>query len=390
MVMFLALGIFLRIHPTATFAKVGPDEQRYMVFLMHIQKAGVLNYKDVMRVYMDRQYKRPDALVPATRIGFLAPAYLCGELLKQNPFDALRTSGAIASVLLLGIAAVFAYRMGGAVPMVGTTILVATAPLQIQLAQHTFIDAYFSFWAIATFWLMWENLQNPRHWGWLSAYTFCLIVLVLTKESAAFVVAAIIGIFVLNSVLRIGTVTPHLFAATFIGPALAMLFLAAMMGGIGECVRFYEMFVAKQRTNVYSIRAQDGPWYRYLVDFVLMSPVIVALAFGRMFNLRKTERPELMMTAFLGLSFLFMANVTYGMSLRYAAYWDIPLAWLACSQILRITGQFPKVRPAIISGVLFLIVAACNLQQYNRFFVRGAIYDPITAQLVKAANLLKY
>jgi 4-amino-4-deoxy-L-arabinose transferase-like glycosyltransferase len=274
--------------------------------------------------------------------------------------------------------------------MVGTTILVATAPLQIQLAQHTFIDAYFSFWAIATFWLTWENLQHPRHWGWLSVYTFCLIVLVLTKESAAFVVAAIIGIFVLNSVLRIGTVTSHLVAATFIGPALAMLFLAAMMGGIGECVRFYEMCVARNRTNVYAFIAQDGPWYRYLVDFVLMSPVIVALALGRTFNLRKTEQPELMMTAFLGLSFLFMANVTYGMSLRFAAYWDIPLAWLACSQILRLTGQFPKVPPAIISGVLFLIVAACNLQQYNRFFVQGALYDPITAELVKAANLLKY
>jgi len=166
-----------------------------------------------------------------------------------------------------------------------------------------------------------------------------------------------------------------LFIATVVGPAMAVLFLAALIGGLAEWARFYLMFETKSRTNLYSVFAQDGPWFRYLVDFTLVSPVLVVFAVGAIFQLRKADRPAVFMAAFLGLSFASMSAITYGMSLRYAAYWDIPLAWLACSQILRLTGQFPKVRPAIILGGLLLIVAVCNLQQYNRFFVQGAIWN---------------
>jgi hypothetical protein len=389
MAVFLGLGTFLRIHPTATFAQLGYDEHGYMVFLEQIEKAGLANYDAVVRVYMERQYKRSDALVPATRVGFLAPAYLCGKLLHQRPFKALQTTAGIASTLLLCIAAIFAYRMGGTIPMLGVTILVATAPLEIQLAQHTFIDAYFSLWAITVLWLAWENMQRPQHWGWLTAYILSLAVLALTKESAAFVVIAIVALLVFNRFVRLGTVTPHLVAATIIGPLIAVLFLSSMMGGTGEFIHFFQMFMAKQRTNTYSIMAQDGAWYRYLVDFVLMSPLIVPFALGRMFNLRRNDRPELMMTIFLATSFVCMARVTYGMSLRYAAYWDIPLASLACSQILRLSGQFARVRPAIIGVGLFLVMAACGLRQYDRYFVEHSIYDPITTWLVRASDLQK-
>ena len=85
------------------------------------------------------------------------------------------------------------------------------------------------------------------------------------------------------------------------------------------------MFVAKSRTNQYSILAQDGPWYRYFIDFVIMSPVIVALALGRMFQLRKSDGAEIFLTAFLALGFFSMANDLRNAP-AYAAYWDIPYA----------------------------------------------------------------
>lgn len=389
MILVLGLGVFLRIYPSAGFNRIGYDEHGYMVFLQQIEKVGALNYDAVVQFYVENQYQRPDAIVPATRIGFLLPAHLIRRALHCDPFEALRTVSCIASILMLGLCALFAYRVGGAIPMLGMTALVATAPLQIYLSQRALIDGYFAFWAVAALWLAWENLQRPKHWGWLSAYAFSLAVLVLTKENAAFVVFAIGGVLVLNRFLRSGTVTPQLFAATVAGPAVAVLFLAWMVGGVGEWIQFYQMFVAKSRTNPYSILAQDGPWYRYLVDFVILAPLPVLFACGRIFRLRLADRAELFLTAFLGLSFLCMANVTYGMSLRYAAYWDIPLYGLACSQIMLQSRQFPRVRPAILAAGLFLILAVSGLNQYHRFFVKGAIYDPTTAAMVWAADLEK-
>ena len=236
------------------------------------------------------------------------------------------------------------------------TALLACAPLQIYLAQRALIDGYFAFWSIAALWLAWENLQRPRHWGWLSAYTLCLTILVLTKENAAFVVFAIFGVLLLNRLLRLGTLTPQLLAATMLGPALGVLILAALVGGIWEWVEFYRMFVAKSRTNFYSILAQDGPWYRYAVDFVIISPLVCACACGGVFRLGRRDRAGLFLTLFLLLSLAAMSLVRYGISLRYAAFCDLPIAWLACAQVLALSRRLAPRRAAFVATISFLLL----------------------------------
>jgi hypothetical protein len=383
------IGTFLRVFPSAGFERVGFDEHGYMVFVKQIQTAGFWNYDAVVKLYVERQSKQPDAVVPATRATFLAPAALVGEVFHLDAFHALRTTAATAGVLMLLLSAFFAYRLGGTIPMLGVTALVATAPLQIYLSQRALIDGYFAFWAVAVLWLAWENLQRPRHWGWLGAYTICLTILVLTKENAAFVVFAIFGVLLLNQFLRMGTVTPHLLLATIIGPTIAVLVLAAMVGGAWEWVQFNRMFVAKSRANFYSIMAQDGPWYRYVVDFVIISPLLAAFACGRIFQTRKADQAGIFMAAFLLLSVAAMSAVKYGMSLRYAAFCDIPLCWLACSQAIALSKRSSKCHPAIVASALLLILSAVGVNQYVRFFVKGGVYDPTTAALVWSSGMEK-
>jgi 4-amino-4-deoxy-L-arabinose transferase-like glycosyltransferase len=389
MTALLSLGIFLRLYPSAGYRNLGTDEFGYMVFVKQIQAAGIWNYDAVVRVYVERQYRKPDAVVPATRLGFLVPAAICADLFHLRAFQAIHAVAAASGVLLLLVAALFAYRLGGAVPMLGTTALVATAPLEIYLSQRAMIDGYFAFWAVTALWLAWENLQHPKQAGWLVAYTICLTILVLTKETAAFVVFALMGTLLLNRFLRIGTLTPQLVAATVAGPALAVLILVALVGGFGDWVHFYQMFITKSRANFYSVAAQDGPWYRYAIDFALVSPAIIALATGAMFQLRSDHRAECFMGCFVLLALVSLSCVKYGISLRYAAFCDVPLAWLACSQVFALSKGFSKVRPSLIAASLFLIVSAIGLNQYARIFVRGALYDPITSQLVTTLDMYK-
>ena len=243
MTVLLGLGIFLRLYPSAGYRNLGTDEHGYMVFVKQIQTAGIWNYDAVVRVYVERQYQLSEAVVPATRVAFLVPAALCADLFHLRAFTAIHTVAAAAGILLLLLSALFAYRLGGTLPMIGMTALVATAPLEIYLCQRAMIDGYFAFWAVAALWLAWENLQRPRHVGWLISYMLCLTILVLTKETAAFVVFAIFGTLVMNRFLRFGTVTPQLLAATIAGPALAVLILVALIGGVGDWIHFYQMFV---------------------------------------------------------------------------------------------------------------------------------------------------
>lgn len=389
MAVLLGAGVFLRVFPSAGFAKVGYDEHGYMVFVQQIQAVGVYNYDAVVDVYKERQFKINEAVVPATRLGFLIPAALVGGAFHVQPFRALHITAAAAGVLLLMLSGLFAYRAGGPRMMLGVTALMATAPLQVYLSQRALIDGYFAFWATAAVWLAWENLRRPRHLGWLVAYTLSLTILTLTKENAAFVVAAIFGVLVLNRFLKVGTVTPQLFAATVIGPALAILLLAGLMGGLGQWIDFNRMFVAKSRTNFYSIMAQDGPWYRYAVDWVIVSPALIAFATARLFQMRRSDQIGTFLAAFLLLSFAAMSSVKYGISLRYAAYWDLPLCWLACSQAMALRRRFTQVRPALVITGCILLLSAVGVNQYVRFFVVGGVYDPVTAGLVWSSGMEK-
>ena len=389
MTFLLGVGVFLRIYPSAGYQQRGPDEHGYMVFLTQIERAGIWNYDAVVQLYVARQYKLDEAVVPATRMGFLIPASLCVKLFHLRAFPALHATAAAAGILSLLLAALFSYRLGGTARMLGVTTLMAAAPLQVYLCQRAAIDGYFAFWALAALWLAWENLQRPRNTLCLISYAFCLTILVLTKETAVFVLFAIILLLLANRILRLGTVTPQLVLATILGPAIAFLILVAMIGSFREWVDFYLMFAAKSRSNFYSVAAQDGPWYRYAIDFALVSPAVVLFAIGGIFSLRKLDRPSILMAVFVGLTLASMSCVRYGLSLRYAAFCDLPLAWLACSQILALSHRISRIRPAIIAIGLFAIVTSIECNQYVRIFVRGAIYDPITDQLVLSLGMTK-
>jgi 4-amino-4-deoxy-L-arabinose transferase-like glycosyltransferase len=388
-IVILSGGIFLRAWPTGGLRRVGYDEGTYSTYVAMAQKDGLWNYGHVVRAYIKSQAKRPDAIVPATRVGFLVPAAAVAEITGLKPLAALHAVSLASSILLLLATAMIGFRQGGYARMLVLTSLMAVAPLQIHLAQRSLIDGYFAFWAVLCAWFLWENLESPRQKGWLAAYGFSLFALVLTKENAAFVFLALIIVSAAFAFYKLGRVSLPLVLVSVIAPAIAVMCLAVLAGGAGEWIAFYRSFVQKSATLSYPIRFQDGPWYRYLVDFTLLSPCVVALALGALLQLRKESKPDIFWSLFLGVSFVAMSSVPYGMSLRFAAYWDFPLRWLAASQLLQVSRGFDRRWAlALLTGSI-LFLASVDLFQYWRYFVHGGIYDPVTFELLRASKLIK-
>ena len=95
------------------------------------------------------------------------------------------------------------------------------------------------------------------------------------------------------------------------------------------------------------------------------------------------------MAAFALLALTGLSLVKYGISLRYAAFCDIPLIWLACSQVRALSRRISIARPAIVATSMLLILSAIGVSQYVRIFVHGGLYDPITSQLVMKLDMYK-
>src|SRR5438128_90719 len=342
------LGIFLRLppelfaaraplrlvavlHPQPAFNQVGFDEGLYREYVNALSKGGITSYPDIVDGYVEVQKKLQGSILPPLRFLYIFTAYIWHSVFGCDALSALHQLAAFVSMLTLGLATVFAWRLRGPIWGVGVAALMAIAPTQLHMSQHALVDGFFAFWALLVLWLFWENLQTPGDWRWLSAYVAAVALLVLTKENSAFVWIALVALLIANCWLQFGTGTRELVVATMLGPLLGVVVLVFLAGGINTLFHSYQLSVGKNFELHYAVLTGDGPWHRYLVDLLLVSPLILLLALGSVFRLDRTKTPELFMSLFVAASYLVMCNVKYGMNLRYANMWDMPLRFLAFS-----------------------------------------------------------
>ena len=83
-----------------------------------------------------------------------------------------------------------------------------------------------------------------------------------------------------------------------------------------------------------------------------------------------------------------MANVKYGMSLRYAEIWAAPFCWFALLQIVSL-AKFARHRRHLVIPVTIALLCLIDLRQYDLYFVQNGIYDPSPREMLRPLNILK-
>jgi 4-amino-4-deoxy-L-arabinose transferase-like glycosyltransferase len=399
------VGIFLRItphafspdatlhflaplHPQPAWNKIGFDEGLYRQYVNALSKDGLTAYPDIVEGYIDVQKKLPGSILPPLRFLYIFTAYLWHSIFGSEALESLYSVAAFFSMLTLALATFFAWRMRGPTWATAIAALMAVAPTQLHISQHALVDGFFTFWATLALWLFWENLQAPRNWRWLVAYIVALALLITTKENSFFVWVALVALLIANRWLQFGTVTRELAIATFLGPLLGVVVLIFLAGGIDMFIQSYQLSVGKNFQLQYAILTGDGPWYRYLVDLMLVSPIVLILAIGTIFRLNRAIKPELFFGIFIAASYLVMCNVKYGMNLRYANMWDLPLRFLAFSEIAWLASLVKRFQTQIVAAAVVLL-SAIEFHQYIALAVRYPLYELITHDLLQALSILK-
>src|SRR5436309_2676589 len=82
-------------------------------------------------------------------------------------------------------------------------------------------------------------------------------------------------LYIFNRWLRIGTVTREMAIATAVGPLFGIVVLIFLAGGWDVLYGTYRLLIVKNIQLPYAIKTGDGPWYRYLLDLLLVSPIIL-------------------------------------------------------------------------------------------------------------------
>jgi 4-amino-4-deoxy-L-arabinose transferase-like glycosyltransferase len=381
------LGIFLRIYPSASFAGLGYDEGLYRGYVTDLINHGITSYPDFAEHYVETQQKMATVILPPTRFLYIFSAYLWHQVTGADALLSLHRVSCLFSVLLLFVAAAFTWRLAGPVWALGVFALMSCAPTQIHMAQHALIDGFFAFWATVCLWLLWENLRRPGDRLCLSSFGISLALMVLTKENAFFAYIGLLALLGANRWLRFGTVTRTLLLVTVAGPLLGLVILIFLCGSAETFISTYRLVVSKASVLPYAIATGDGPWYRYLVDLLLASPLIFLLAWAAIFRLRFTDKASLYLLSFVAATYLIMCNIRYGMNLRYTNMWDLPLRYLALGCVADVTRNLRRRDLLIVLAVL--VLCAIDLRQYYIFFVQHGLYELVTGGLLRALQILK-
>jgi hypothetical protein len=211
--------------------------------------------------------------------------------------------------------------------------------------------------------------------------------MVLTKENAVFAYVGLLALLAANRWLHFGTITRSLLLVIVAGPLAGLVILIFLCGSAETFIATYRLVVSKAAVLPYAIATGDGPWYRYLVDLLLASPLIFLLAWAAIFRLKLTDKPSFYLLTFVVSTYLLMCNIRYGMNLRYTNMWDMPLRYLALGCLVDITRPFR--RREIFLVVAVVVLCAIDLRQYYIFFVQHDLYELVTAGLLRALQILK-
>ena len=292
------------------------------------------------------------SILPPVRFLYIFSAYLWHQVFGTEALAALHNVASFFSILTLLLATVFAWRLKGPAWALGVAALMGFAPTQLHMSQHALVDGFFTFWALLALWLLWENLRAPGHWPRLAAYVVRSLLSRHNKRERVLCFRRLAGNLALNRWLQFGVVTRELLLCSIVGPLLGFVVLVFLAGGLETLRTTYQLSVGKNYQLPYAILTGDGPWHRYLVDLLLVSPVVLLLALGAVFRLDRSQKPELFLFVFIAASYLVMCNLKYGMNLRYANMWDMPLRFLAFGQIVAFSAPASRYRTLILCGAV--------------------------------------
>lgn len=382
-------GLLLPLMQNMKFAAQA-DEGYYLRYAIAISDKGLSEFRNLFSGYIENEknWVYPTPL----RIGFIILSSLFCKIFG-NSFMAIAYLSLFSHLAFIVISYYFCRRVFDKEKASLLAVLVAFSPLPMAMAMRALSDsACVLFWALAV-WLFLDMLMKDKRIIKKVIFLFAFIFSVLIKETSVFLV---IPFFIFMAVYKLifkGALkwADFLYISLYPAVVLAVVYClaAGSPGKIADMANLLLTTLTTANYNQYAIIFCSGPWYRYIIDYILLSPWTVILSIGFIayyFTLKEFDACIfyfliLLLTTFFTLNF-FTKNA------RYAMILDMPMRLFAVLMLKKILeAKFPN-RAAPLITILVAVIAILDYINFFNLFVRNGIYDPISFLLFRARHLI--
>ena len=351
------------------------DEGYYLDYALSFKNCGFSWYRNFFKEYLSdsKHWLFPNPL----RFGFIYISYLWMSIFGFN-FNSLAYLSLFCYVLFLAGSFYFGYRYFKYKTAFLLTALLAFSPLAMAMGRRALSDSAGNLFLACSVWLFLrasEQEKNSKYILFILAYSIAMLI----RESSVLFLPFFIG---WNIFFRKKT------AVLFI-PAVLVAIVYVLLGATPYFFDTVKTIILSPRSNPYAIVFCSGPWFRYIVDYLLMSPatLILAMFFAGNYIL-KPGKDRVILYFFVFFIFTYIAFNFFAKNVRYVLILDIPIRLAALLMLEKIAGRFlPKYKTsALIVFVAFVIFFDCL--SFSRLFSRHSIYDPASVFLLKATKFV--
>ncbi len=391
---FLLLGIlgavlfFIVLNPLSRSGfGVTSDEGYYYHYAVHIQENGGRGFNELTQWYA-RNIEAKNHPAPV-RIGYITT---CAFIFDHLGADYV-WMGMLSIVFFLSFLALnFFYlrRHFGYDLALMTVVLLGTSPLLLGLSRRALVDGPVNFFWAVLLWAMFEVFVVG-----VSRWRLCLIVIslavaLLFKESSVLLAAVILVLGVISSLAyrRWNILMSVLFAVL----AAILLYLGIMVLAFGGFQGVWEGWAGLLAThtslssnNPYALYYSSGPWFRYLLDFFLLSPVSFLLAAGFLFYFFVGEKKDRSVSYWLGVFLLiyFLFDLpAHSKVVRMVSILELPLAFFTVKAVEIICSRRNWALKSISSYTWVALLAVLNFSFFLKIFYIPGLLDPISYHLL--------
>ena len=375
--LILAAALRIAVDNVTTFSRA--DETVYFLYAKAL--AARSGYPSVIRMFAgDRgMWVLPNPL----RWSYLGAATLAIRA-GGDTLHTLATLSTLAGIVAVALTYILGRQLFSEKVALIATALMATSPLQLALGRRALADELFCAAVLASLVTMHRYFRSAAphsRAAWLTAWIVTTTTAIAAKEQLLFLYPVLIAYWWMTTrQLRWRDV-----AAWALPPVCFFAVFCVLARDTSSFFRITQIIMSVMRAP-YAQQYQSGPPHRLLIDSMAVAPVvtIVFLAAIVMFALRVSDwSRDVRLLGFLGAGMIAVHAFLPSQNLRYIVCAD-PVVRLSVAAFL---GFELRDRPRIAIALL-VVNAIIELQLFHQIFVTGAVYDPVTQDLLHALKML--
>jgi len=393
LVLFTAVSLYFYIPAGKNFS-AGPDESQYFKYATLVSQKG-LSILPAFVNYYGNNVKAQLSPSPA-RMGHIILTALWVKIFGVS-YTALAKFSFFCYLLFVITCFYFSRKFFGDEISYLFTLLISSAPLIMAMGKRALADSSSNlFWALSiwTFMDFLATQKKSKFLLFLAVYSFSITV----KESSAILMIFFIVFFLVYKYYFKNPISDtYLLKIIFLPLVITGVFYIILLGGIPNFLFLikseFKMIFISVDSSEYAKLYCAGPWYKYLIDYLLLSPITTLLFLGYSGYLlvsRKWDWNKMYLFLYFVVIFGVFSTLKYGKIARFVMDIEMVIALFSILMLYELFRQRDINKQFKLIFISALAIFLVNYLNFYYFFCQYNIYDPVTCWLLAAMRIIPY